>query len=444
MRVVWVLFAVCACVAVAGAQSPLTIKWSDQPGTSVTEAFSGHIGIDGTSNCYVSGSAYGDFAGPSSSPGQADAIVVKYDANGVEQWRRQMGTAETDSGAGMALDSAGNAYLAGRTYGVMGAANQGASDAFVMKLDPSGNSLWTTQVGTSYHEIVAGVGLDAAGNSYVGGMGLPPSSEFDQDLFLAKIDPNGQVLWRNDYGSAAWDYGNALAVDAAGNSYLTGSTSGDYGAPSQGQGDVFVTKFDSDGNEVWVAQFGSDRGDRAYGIALGPNGEVYASGESLGVMGPGGQDGQWSGFLTKISADGAYQWTQQFGAGQATEGTAVTVDQTGAVWVAGQEDVPGTTFQPDGFIRRFTSDGQELWEETFTTSLRDAPRGIVVDGDLTAYVAGYTDGNLFGSNVGETDAFIVAYTPEPAALGLLSLGGLALLKRRTSSRRSCAAMSPTA
>ena len=430
MRPAWAVCVVGLCVASAGAQSPLTIKWSDQTGTSVTESYSGHIDIDAARNCYVSGSAYGDFAGPGSLIGGNDAVAVKYDANGVEQWRRQVGTAEGDSGAGMALDSAGNPYLAGRTYGVMGGPNQGASDAFVMKLDPNGNTIWTAQTGTSYHETVAGVGLDAAGNSYVGGDGLPPSSELDRDLFLAKVDPNGQVLWRNDYGSTAWDYCNALAVDAAGNSYLAGSTSGDYGATSLGSSDVFVAKYDSDGNEVWVAQFGSDRGDRAYGIALGANGEVYATGESLGVMGPGGQDAVWSGFLTRIDADGTYQWTQQFGAGEGTEGSAVAVDQTGAVWVTGQVDVPNTTFQPDGFIRRFTSDGQELWADYFTSSLRDAPRGIAVDSDFTCYIAGYTDGDLFGPNLGETDAFIVVYTPEPATLALLGLGGLAMLRRR--------------
>ena len=430
MRLAWVFRVVGVCCAAAGAQSPLTIKWSDQPGTSVSESFSGHIGIDGTGNCYVSGTSNGDFAGPGSQNGSGDAIVVKYDANGVEQWRRQMGTAEHDSGEGMALDSGGNAYLAGRTYGVMGGSSQGGGDAYVMKLDPSGAPVWTAQTGTSYHEVVAGVGLDAIGNSYVGGYGSPQSSEFDQDLFMAKVDPSGQVLWRYDYGSTAQDHGFALAVDAVGNSYLAGRTSGDYGSTNLGSGDAFVAKIDADGNEVWVAQFGSDQGDRAYGIALGPNGEVYASGESLGVMGPGGQDGEWSGFLTKINADGAYQWTQQFGAGQGAEGTAVTVDQTGAIWVTGQEDIPGTTFQPDGFIRQFTSDGQELWGEYFSSSLRDAPRGIAVDGDFTCYVAGYTDGHLFGPNLGETDAFIVTYTPEPATLGLLSLGGLALLKRK--------------
>ena len=430
MRWIGMLCVVGLCCAVAGAQSPLVIKWSDQTGTSVNDSFSGDMGLDGSGNVYVSGSSNGDFAAPGSQIGSGDGIIVKYDANGVEQWRRQMGTTEHDSGAGLALDSAGNPYLAGRTYGAMDGVNQGASDAFVMKLDSAGNTVWTAQTGTSYHEIVAGVGLDAAGNSYVGGYGLPPSSEFDQDLSVAKIDPTGQVLWRNDYGSTAWDYGQALAVDAAGNTYLTGSTSGDYGGVQQGAGDVFVAKVDTNGNEVWVAQFGSGQTDRAYGIALGPNGEIYASGESRGVMGAGGQDEVWSGFLTKLGADGTQQWTQQFGAGVGTEGTALTVDPNGAVWVTGQVDAPNTTFHTDAFIRKFDSDGQELWVDYFSTSSHDYARGILVDSELTCYVTGHTYGDLFGPNAGDTDGFIVAYTPEPGTLALLGLAAPAILRRR--------------
>jgi hypothetical protein len=430
MRLILALCLVGLICAPADAQSPLLQGWTRQPGTSASDSYSGHIDLDATGNCYVSGTSRGDFAGTGSQLGGGDAIVVKYDTNGIEQWRRQMGTAEHDSGAGMALDSAGNAYLGGRTYGVMGGPNQGASDAFVMKLDPNGNTVWTAQTGTSYHDSVAGVGLDAAGNSYIGGFGLPPTSGLDQNLFMAKVDPNGQVLWRNDYGPAGQDHGTAMVVDAAGNSYLAGRTAGDYGATALGSGDAFVAKYDTNGNEVWVAQFGSDRDDRAYGVALGPNGEVYAVGESIGVMGPGGQDGQWSAFLTKLDAGGSHQWTQQFGVDAGDEGTAVAVDQTGAIWVAGKTDVAGTTFQPDGFIRQFAPDGQELWAEYFSSSLRDSPLGIFIDSDLTCYVAGYTDGSLFGPSHGESDPFIVTYVPEPTTLAMLALSGVALLRRK--------------
>ena len=164
--------------------------------------------------------------------------------------------------------------------------------------------LWVRQFGSADEEFPRGVGVDAGGNVYVGGSisvtieGIPIGNS---DVFLAKYDSEGNQSWFRQFGSTDSDFGNAVAVDAAGNSWIAGSMDAQGGAP-----DVFVAKYDTAGTQLWIQLFGSQFGDFAQGVVLDAGGNAYVTGTTHGDFGGPNAGGDNGGdvFVFKIDPNG--------------------------------------------------------------------------------------------------------------------------------------------
>lgn len=206
----------------------------------------------------------------------------------VIQWTRQFGTTGTD--AANAVATAPNAvYSAGEvTNGAFpGVTNAGRTDAFVTKLDLDGNLIWSRQFGTSEADIAHGVAADATGVYVVGETraGLQGASAGEADIFVRKYDPNGNVLWTRQFGGPADDIAYGAAVDSTG-LYVAGQFAGVLpGQTGNGAGNVdgFVRKYDFSGNELWTRQFGTVDADEVFGIAVDSSG-VYVMGDTGGEL----------------------------------------------------------------------------------------------------------------------------------------------------------------
>ena len=161
----------------------------------------------------------------------------------------------------------GNVYVAGWTDGALpGQTQAGVRDALVRKYDGNGNDLWARQFGTAADDFGQSVAVDGSGDVYVAGYtsGILPgqSSAAGVDTFLRKYDGSGTELWTRQFGSAQDDYGQSVCVDSSGNVYLAGYTNGALpGRTSAGAQDAFLRKYDSGGAELWTRQFGSGARD---------------------------------------------------------------------------------------------------------------------------------------------------------------------------------------
>jgi hypothetical protein len=278
----------------------------------------------------------------------------------VLEWTRQLGTSGYEEAYAIAVDSAGNVYITGETSGNLGGTNAGSNDVWLAKYDNSGNQQWIRQFGTSQSDYSYGVAVDSAGNVYLTGdtLGnLGGTSAGSRDAWVAKYNSSGTQQWIRQLGTSQSDSSYGVAVDSAGNVYLTGGTSGNLGGTNAGSRDAWVAKYNSSGNQLWIRQFGTSQYDSTSGLAVDKFGNVYITGDTKGNLG----------------------------------GTYAGVDS-------------------DAYVAKFSSSGTQQWIQQFGTSLYDYPYGIAVDRFNNVYVAGGTDGSLGGTSAGNDneDAWVFA------------------------------------
>lgn len=208
----------------------------------------------------------------------------------------------------IAIDSAGNSYVTGwfedsLKFGSTSlvasiSSNIFASDIFIAKYDKDGNFVWAKRAGGTNYDYGNGIATDAAGNVYVTGLFIGTatfgslsitSTTVDYDVFLAKYDSNGNALWVQKGGGTVWDVGNGISVDPAGNSYITGgyrntATFGTTSFTSAGNYDIFVAKYDTNGSFVWAKSAGGTGDDRGHSISVDAAGNSYLTGFFKGTV----------------------------------------------------------------------------------------------------------------------------------------------------------------
>ena len=234
------------------------------------------------------------------------------------------------------------------------------------------------------------------------------------------------IQWIRQFGSLtllqlgdfSFDEAVGVSVHSSG-VYVTGRTQGALpGQTSAGSQDAFVRKYDLDGNEVWTRQFGTSRKDEPLGVSVHGSG-VYVAGHTDGTLPGQTRAGEGDVFVRKYDIDGNEVWTRQFGSSGSDWAHGVSVDGSG-VYVAGETHgaLPGQTFAGffDAFVRKYDLDGNEVWTHQFGTSTLDRALGISADAS-GVYVAGHTRGGLPGqTSAGDKDAFVVKITDVPPVL----------------------------
>ncbi|MEO7505738.1 MAG: SBBP repeat-containing protein [Pyrinomonadaceae bacterium] len=337
---------------------------------------SGHgIAVDSTGKVTIAGTS--DAADP-----DGDALAVRLNAAGNSAapanggYVKIFGGTNDNSAEDVAVDAAGNAYLTGSTASVLGntfpvvnaiqpAFSTGVYDSFLIKLDTGGNITYSTFLHLDrpgdYDEFGYGVALDPSGNIYVAGMVhslcSPPCDNTSAFMMRINVATNA-FAYNAPFGGSAFDRANDIAVDAAGNAYVTGTTtSTDFpiaGTPIQstngGNEDAFLFRVNSTGNITYSSCLGTPTSQMGNGIALDTAGNVYIAGRDSQI------DPDGDAFILKLGTNGAnYQlatgYSFKFGGTLTDEANDIAVDSAGNAYVAGytvSNDFPDTpgVFQP--------------------------------------------------------------------------------------------------
>lgn len=346
---------------------------------------------------------------------------------GTSAWTRQFGTRRADEAQAVALDGSGNAYVVGWTFGTLpGQAPAGTVDAFVRKVDSKGNELWTRQFGSWDSDFARSVAVGPSGDAYVVGEteGTLPAqhSSGGRDAFIRRYDRDGTVRWTRQFGGPGGDGATGVAVDAAGDAYVVGTTAASLpGQTWAGDYDAFIRKYDVTGDELWTRQFGSPADD--YGVAVGLDrlGNPTVVGSTDGTLPGETSAGGTEAFLRRFDPTGTPLWTHQFGTGSADEGWGVAIDQTGNTYVVGTTEPRGSLTQTAPakthcFARKYGAGGEELWMKLFGTDDTDLAFSVAVDESGHPYLAGSTKGILAGqASRGERDAYLMRFASDSEA-----------------------------
>ena len=406
--------------AAAGGGDDLQIRSPfDDYGNAVT--------VDAQGNVYIAGHI-GDALPGQTYLGGTDAFVQKLDGSLAAVWTSQFGTDNNDSVEAVAVDGAGNVYLAGTTIGEFPGytTEYFGSDAFVRVYDADGTERWTAQFGTEFATVPQAIAVDGSGNVYVGGhtegslpgydnaggAALGPVSNWN-DAFLRKYGSDGTELWTQQFGHERHDEMLGVAVDGSGSVYVSGYTDASFeGYTNPGGRDAFIRKYDSDGSVVWTRQFASDSAaggqpnDKALDIALDSSGNIYVSGSTTGVFEGESSGGGNDGFVRKMDPNGEHVWTRQFGGEDDDTADAIAVDGDSNVFVAGntESSIPGAggAGADDGFAKSFDSNGGDRWTRTVGTRRIDGARDIA-QGSGGVYVIGGTEGEIGPGGAGKGD-----------------------------------------
>lgn len=377
-------------------------------------------------------------------------------------WAKATGGPNDDRGNSIAIDASGNVYTTGLFWGTVdfdpgaGTFNLtstiGWSNMFISKLNNSGNFVWAkaiTGTGISWGSAIA-VDLALGGNIYTTGL-FTGTVDFDpgvgtfnltstggNDIFITKFDSAGNFIWARKIGGTDHDIGQSLAIDVAGNVYITGYFTGTvdfdpdagiFNLTSVGgtYEDIFISKLDSTGNFVWAKAMGGSWWDYGYCVAIDASGYVYSTGyftdmadfdPGVGTFNLTSVSGSFDIFISKLDCSGNFIWAKAIGGNEDDGGNFLAIDLTnsGDVFTTGifLETVdfdPGTgTYNlnsagnsADIFISRLDSAGNFVWAKSMGGLYDDVSNAIALDplGSGDVYTTGFFQGTAdFNPGIG--------------------------------------------
>lgn len=308
-------------------------------------------------------------------------------------------------------------------------------DGFVSKLDSAGDFVWAVKLGGLGHDLPFGVGVDEIGNVYTvgnfegtvdfdpGPANVTVTSAGKSDVFVAKFDPAGNLLWAGRMGGPGDDRGHGVAVDEQGNVYAVGAFEesadfdpgpGEFHRTSAGKRDIFVSKLDSAGNFLWARGMGGPEHEAPFDVVVAETGEVLTAGNFRDTtdFDPGPavfsltSAGSTDIFVSKLDEEGNFVWARRMGGTSGDTGFGITVDPLDNVYTAGFfEDTadfdPGAGIFPqtsaggdDVFVSKLDASGRFAWAVGVGGDQLDWATGIGVDSESNAYSVG-----LFGDTV---------------------------------------------
>jgi hypothetical protein len=383
-------------------------------------------------------------------------------------WAKLEGHYAYDYGYAITTDNAGNVYAAGKyeenaVFSGVTLPNQGNHDIWVAQYSPSGSLNWIRTAGGGSGDYAWGIACDntyvyVAGeiegtNETITFVGSPITLTCisSNDIFVAKYDLNGNLLWARSAGGSNYEKATSVAYDNSGNVYICGYYRGTVtfggtttiNCTTDGIEDLFIAKYDASGTFQWVRHAGSTGRDEARSILCDGSGNVYmcgfySDGCVFGSQTLSSPNGPWYQiFLAKYDASGNLQWVKTAGSDYDDVGWSITMDNTGRIYMSGEfnadANFDGTHIYSAGmadvFVACYNASGVLQWVKRAGGSLIDRARGIGTDGTSIFITGQFGNIGTFGSTTltaaDSSDVFMAALNNNGDFLWATSVTGAA-------------------
>jgi len=333
---------------------------------------------DSNGNVYVAGDFDNGFNGD-------DYLLIKYDINGNKIWeRRYNGSANDDDWIrSMIIDNEGYIYVTGRSINIYPDGAGGNGDCCTIKYDSDGNIVWKAIYDSPWHGFDDGfeIVLDEENNIYLSGMTIKNNNMNINEVYYltVKYDRYGNELWETIFKGPGDSYPSALAVDRYGSVYVTGTSEIEWD-----NDDIYTIKYDTNGNELWVAHYNGpkDTDDLVGQIALDGEGNVYITGSSEVYM----MDVDC--ITIKYDSNGNEEWVKRFGDDAYmtdNSGHGLVIDSEGFIYITG-----GYYYDNDhgSFLMKYDNDGNVVWltKNQYKDYYYENPCGITKDEKDNIYI----------------------------------------------------------
>lgn len=366
-------------------KSQINQDWVARYSSSVNRgAGSSSVAIDKNGNVYVGGTC----DNTADSTGY-DIVIVKYSSTGVILWTAKYAGRFNESLYKMVIDTSGNVYAFGE---ISQTSVNNYADYLTIKYNTSGIQQWASIYSgeTQYNDLPVDMAIDPAGNVYVTGRSAPASNPDYDDYVTVKYNTNGVQQWVARYNGTGnlYDYPSSIAVDAAGNSYVTGYSKG-----VTISNECATVKYNSSGVQQWAARYSAFAQGSC--VSTDAAGNVFVA----GFTGTSNHD-----FLTiKYNSAGVQRWAKTYDGvgnqnGHTDEAYAIAVDPAGNVIVTGKSY--GGTTKYDFATVKYDSAGVQQWVSRYDEAgtLDEVPSCITTDSSGNIYVAGHCSNNIAGTD----------------------------------------------
>ncbi len=305
-------------------------------------------------------------------------------------WTVLFGTTFDNESNDLAIGNDGSLYITGTTRGDLdGQSNSGLDDAFVSKFNNDGEIQWTRLIGSSADETGYSISIGSDGSIYIAGVtdgdldGQTKLSYYSDDVFVSKFNSDGDKQWTKLVGVSGSYSGKEVGIDISSDDsiYITGNTLRDLdGEFNNGSYDTFISKFNSDGDKQWSKLLGSSLWEFGEDLSIASDGSIYITGKTDGDLdGQTNSGGLYDAFVSKFSSEGVKQWTKLLGTSGTDEGLAITNSNDGFIYLLYEKEY-------DSFLARFDSYGEIQWEKSLHESVSGNALTTSIDGSI--YVTG--------------------------------------------------------
>jgi hypothetical protein len=346
--------------------------------------------------------------------GYADVYVVKLDANGNLQWTTTIGGPENEEGNSLIQTSDSGYAIAGLTQSF----GAGDWDVYVVKLDANGNLQWTKTIGGKKEDVSVSLIQTSDGGYAIAGATTSFGAGY-ADVYVIKLDADGNLQWTKTIGGPGWEAGFSLIQTSDGGYAIAGSTYS-FGA---GLSDVYVVKLDANGNLQWTKTIGGPGDEAGFSLIQTSDGgyAITGSTNSFGV-------GKADVYLVKLDANGNLQWTKTIGGPKDDWGISLIQTSDGGYAITGPTYSFGVG-EADVYVVKLDANGKPQWTKTIgaknenlikSSIIQTSDGGYAIAGTTTSFGAGGRDVYVVKLNKNGDACCAVSQTSQVGSGGTLS------------------------